>query len=88
MKKYALNERYAWKMLEEKVLILDTHTGDYFVLNSSGSDIFRGLMKNKDNAEITQDLCSTFMVTEEEASIDVNGLIERLDGDGILISHE
>ena len=88
MKTYAMNERYAWKMLEEKALVLDTHTGDYFVLNGSGSVIFRGLMNKKGSAEITEDLCRNFMVSEEEASTDVNAFIEKMSGDGILTLQE
>jgi len=84
MNKYRLNERYAWKNLDDKSLVLDTHTGDYFVCNGSGSEIWQGLMNEKVHAEIAKNLCHTFTVSEEEAAADVNAFIERLVGDGIL----
>lgn len=88
MNKYILNDRYAWRKLENNVLILDTHSGDYFVLNESGSEIWTGLMSDNRTEEIVTMMCDNFIVSQEDAFSDVKDFVESLHKDGILQHRE
>jgi hypothetical protein len=83
--RYACASRYAWRTYKNEVVILDTVSGDYFLLNETASLIWEGLLSQQGPQEICQRMVQKYKVTEEKALQDLKQLIQRLGGDGFLV---
>jgi len=82
---YACSSKYAWRKMEEKVLILDTTAGDYFLLNETASLIWEGLLSQQEPREICRTLVEAYELSEEKALRDVKELIQRLKAERFLV---
>jgi len=83
--RYACASRYAWKTYKNEVVILDTTSGDYFLLNETASLIWEGLLSQQDPRGICHQLVQKYEVAEEKALQDMKALIQRLNAEGFLV---
>lgn len=82
---YICPNKYAWRKLEGKVVILDTSSGEYYVLNETASLIWERLLSHQEPQEICQRLIQEYETSEERALQDMKELIQRLRADGLLV---
>lgn len=83
--RYACASRYAWRPYKDEIVILDTVSGDYFLLNETASLIWGRLLSQQEHQEICQTLVQKYNVSEEKALQDLKQLIRRLVADGFLV---
>lgn len=88
MERYMCSDRYAWRKLESEVVILDTISGNYFLLNETASLVWEELNSQNEPREIGLKLAQEYDVPEEKARQDVEKLIQGFMTDGFLVSDE
>ncbi len=86
MSRYECAKKFAWRTIDEKVVILDTTSGDYFTLNETASVVWGVLMDGHGSAEAVDRLGSMFDVDSVCAANDAANLIASFTQDGFLVS--
>lgn len=81
---YSCAERFAWRIIDEKVVILDTGSGDYYTLNETASAAWESLMGGCTAEETAQRLMTVFDVDAARAASDVSDLVASFERDGFL----
>ncbi len=75
------NSDILWKLIEDKVVLLDMDEGRAITLNEVGSHIWTALEKHKTEEELLKDITSAFDIDEETVRKDVfsflNDMIKR-----------
>lgn len=77
---------YSWRKLEDKVVILDTTSGDFFMLNETAGLIWEGIMAQEDRPALIRRVTTQYDVSEEDCDRDVETLIAQFISDGFLSS--
>ena len=72
------NNEILWKLIEDKVVLLDMDEGRAITLNEVGSHIWTALEKEKTNDELVQDVTSAFDIDEKTARNDVYSFLDDM----------
>jgi len=72
------NNEILWKLIEDKVVLLDMDEGRAITLNEVGSHIWTSLEKEKTNDELVQDVTSAFDIGEDTARKDTNAFLDDM----------
>ena len=72
------NNEMLWKLIEDKVVLLDMDEGRAITLNEVGSHIWTSLEKEKTNDELVQDVTSDFDIGEDTARKDTNAFLDDM----------
>lgn len=70
--------------LDDEAVLLDLKTGEYFGINSTGSQIWRDLSEGSSLVDIAVSLSQRFKLEEEMAAADVTSFISRLAEIGLV----
>ena len=60
-------ENVSWKQLGDRIVAVDTTTGDYYTLNEVASSIWRGVSDNKSTDDIVALILEEYDNTDAEA---------------------
>lgn len=74
----ARNNDILWRLIEDKVVILDTDEARAIMLNDVGSHIWRSLERQKIAEELINDVASTFDIDEKTAGKDVRSFLNDM----------
>lgn len=69
---YKRNSDILWKLIEDKVVLLDMDEGRAITLNEVGSHIWTSLEGQKAQEELAQGVISAFDIDEDTAKKDTN----------------
>jgi len=72
------NNEILWKLIEDKVVLLDMDEGRAITLNEVGSHIWTSLEKEKTNDELVQDVTSAFDIDEKTARKDTTAFLDDM----------
>ena len=72
------NNEILWKLIEDKVVLLDMDEGRAITLNEVGSHIWTALEKEKTNDELVQDVTSAFDIGEDTARKDTSNFLDDM----------
>ncbi len=84
-KNYKCASGFAWRVLDNKVVILDTGSGDYYMLNETASLIWEGVIAQQDSRKIVRKLIQEYQISEEKVLQDINRIINSLEAEGKLV---
>lgn len=84
-RRYICPEKYAWRKMENEVVILDVPSGDFFVLNETASIIWEALMTQEEPEEISQRITEEFTIPANLALQEINEVLHRFKKDGFLL---
>lgn len=82
--RYECSDRFAWRIVDGKVVILDTASGDYYTLNETATVVWESLLEGRNLDETTEKLMAVFEVDPAEARADIQALIDSFFRDGFL----
>ncbi|MEU8783052.1 lasso peptide biosynthesis PqqD family chaperone [Streptomyces sp. NPDC048637] len=71
---------------DDALVLLDERTGRYFQLNRTGAIILKELIAGADVEQVARNLARTCPVTLEEASHDVERLLDELTAASLVVS--
>lgn len=60
-------ENISWKQLGDRVVAVDTNTGDYYTFNEVASTIWAAVCDNKSMDEIVAQILEEYDITDAEA---------------------
>lgn len=72
------NSEILWKLIEDKVVILDMDEGMAITLNDVGSNIWTALESHKTKEELLVNVTSAFDIDEETARKDISSFIDDM----------
>ena len=72
------NNEVLWKLIEDKVVLLDMDEGRAITLNEVGSHIWTALEKHKTQEELLQDVTSAFDIDENTARKDTIAFLDDM----------
>lgn len=72
------NNAILWKLIEDKVVLLDMDEARAITLNDVGSHIWTALENHKTRDEIAQDISSAFDIDEKTAKKDVYSFLDEM----------
>jgi len=81
---YICPGKYAWRKMENEVVILDVSSGDFFVLNETASIIWEALMAQEEPEAISQRITEEFTIPANLALQEINEVLHRFKKDGFL----
>lgn len=81
------NEKVAWRVLEDKSILLHLHSGIYYTLNEAGKFLWESFDGKKPLAEIHDGMMGRYDVDEETARADVLEITQDLMKED-LVSYE
>jgi hypothetical protein len=83
---YAVDQdRVTWDEIDGETLIINTETGYYFSLEGAGSAMWALLAQGEDEPAIVDRIVSEYDVAASTVRADLEGLIEALRGEELLI---
>jgi predicted Rdx family selenoprotein len=71
-------------MMDDEMVLLNTDTGEYFVLNKVGALIWEQLESAAENSQIINEITKRFEVTREQAEHDFKGFLNELEEKGLI----
>jgi len=74
----------AFEVLADRVTILDTSSGEYFTLNGVATRTWALIHEGRTIGTVVETLASEFDAPEELVRADVDALVDRLVGRGLL----
>lgn len=74
----ARNNEILWKLIEDKVVLLDMDEGRAIMLNEVGSHIWTTLANQKTKDELVQDVVTVFDIDEDTAKKDVFSFLNEM----------
>jgi len=80
-----VNEKIIAKKIQGEMVLLNTESGDYFSLNSLGTEIFECISKGMQSEDITGLLFSKYNVEFHILENDVTSIISKMFEKNILI---
>lgn len=84
MSQFEIPQDVVSRELEGEQVLLDMASGAYFGLNEAGSLIWKLLLESKSKAEITTEIVSSYEVTPEEATKDIEQLFSLMQEKNLL----
>jgi hypothetical protein len=84
MSRYAIAEGVLVQKVVSDTVLLDSERGEYFELNSMGSEMLHRLERLGDPELVMAELLEEYMVSPEELRADLDGLIRGLMGAGLV----
>lgn len=72
------NNEILWKLIDEKVVLLDMDEGRAITLNDVGSHIWITLANQKTKDELVQDVVTAFDIDEDTAKKDVFSFLNEM----------
>ena len=75
---YKRNNDILWKLIEDRVVLLDMDEGRAITLNEVGSNIWTALEKHKTKEELLQDVTAAFDIDEKTARRDVYSFLDEM----------
>lgn len=72
------NNEILWKLVEDKVVLLDMDEGRAIMLNEVGSHIWTTLANQKTKDELVQDVVTVFDIDEDTAKKDVFSFLNEM----------
>lgn len=69
-------------------VLLDLDSGEYYSLNRVGTFIWSLINGKRDVSHIVDEVTGKFDISTKQAGLDVNGLIEKLIGEGLVEAHD
>lgn len=72
-----------WNIVDDEVVLLNLDSGHYYSLNNSGRHIWELLDGKNKISDIIQAICTDFEVEPNEATKDVNILVDELLKEGL-----
>jgi len=72
------NNDILWKLIEDKVVLLDMDEGRAITLNEVGSHIWTSLEKHKTQEELLQDVTSAFDIDKDTARKDTTAFLDDM----------
>ena len=72
------NNEILWKLIEDKVVLLDMDEGRAITLNEVGSHIWTSLEKEKTNDELVLDVVTAFNIDEDTAKKDTHSFLDEM----------
>jgi hypothetical protein len=74
---YSINPNISWKLLKDKVVVVNIDNGNYYTFNFTSSLIWQSVDQGKSVAEVEQLLAEQFPeVTSQVIEEDVNEIID------------
>jgi hypothetical protein len=78
--KAQLRSDLTWREIDDKIIVLDLHSGKYLELNATGAALWKLLAEGAvAREELTQRLVSEFQVDDETATRDVEAFLSGLE---------
>lgn len=75
-------------MMDDEMVLLNTDTGEYFVLNKVGALIWEQLENAMENSQIINEITGKFEVTREQAEHDFKVFLNELEEKGLICVSE
>lgn len=72
------NNEILWKLVEDKVVLLDMDEGRAIMLNEVGSHIWTTLANQKTKDELVQDVITAFDIDEDTAKKDTHSFLNEM----------
>lgn len=79
------NDEIPWKTLDDRVVVLDLASGDFFELDEVGCRIWQALDGVQSLEQHAQRLVSEFGIDADTARSDVVAFVSELDGMGLVV---
>jgi hypothetical protein len=73
-----------WRVVDKEVVLLDLRASRYFIVNSSGSLLWKMLAEGSTPARLSGELIHSYSVDRARASEDVDRFVSELDSLGLL----
>ena len=83
---YSLSKEFVWKEVGDRVVVLNLDSGRYYLLNSSGSLIWRELMEGLSPDQIIGGVCNMFDVDKKTAENDTAEMIRRFLSKNMIVA--
>ncbi|KAF0121589.1 MAG: hypothetical protein FD151_1166 [bacterium] len=72
------NNDILWKLIEDKVVLLDMDEGRAIILNDVGSHIWMALEKQKTQEELVHEVTTAFDIDEDVAKKDTRSFLDEM----------
>lgn len=72
------------RRVDDEIVILDVKSGQYFGLNDVGATIWECLSEDCSREDLVDTILQTYDVDREQASLDVDELVEQLVEAGLV----
>jgi hypothetical protein len=79
-----INDKIIARKLQGETVLLNMENGDYFTLNTVGTEIYGHISKGKNIDEITGMLFEQYDVDKKDLEKDIRALIEKLKDKNII----
>jgi hypothetical protein len=73
-----------WRVVDREVVMLDLRASRYFIVNSSGTLLWKMLAEGSTRARLSAELARSYAVDRARASDDVDRFMSKLDSHGLL----
>lgn len=83
-KSFEITPTVIWRVVDDNTVVVSPENGDVVVLSETGSIIWQMLADKKAVSEIESYLASHYIVSVEQAEIDVHNFIEELIQSGLI----
>lgn len=83
---YVCADKFAWRKLDNEVVILDTTSGSYYLLNETAGRIWELLIEKLSLEKICLNLIHEYDITKEKALDDIKKIINSFKKDGFIVS--
>ncbi|MEN8209753.1 MAG: PqqD family protein [Candidatus Fermentibacteria bacterium] len=82
--RYKISERIVSREVDDGIVLINLDSGFYYSFNGTACFIFNMLKKDKDTAEVVDELKAEFDISEEEARDDLKKFIGTLEKEEIV----
>ncbi|MCX5753130.1 MAG: PqqD family protein [Candidatus Krumholzibacteria bacterium] len=82
-----VSDRVVYREIDDKIVLINLDSGFYYSLNEVGCFIFNRILKSKEVGDILDEIESTFEVSQREAREDLDGFVESLRREKIILAN-
>ncbi len=79
-----LTDRFTETEIDDEIVVMQLDTGDFFSLTGTSTAIWRLIDGSRDRQALVAKLCAEFGAAEAEVAADVDELLGKLRGAGLL----
>jgi hypothetical protein len=85
---FRINEKIVFKEIDGQIVLINLQSGFYYSLNKTGTLVFRMIKERQEVPDIIRNLCDTYGLPQEDVRLDLEGYLNALFDEKILVESE
>lgn len=73
-----------WKKIQDETVLINIDTGCYYSFNKIGSEIWEGILRNRQKAEIVENISENYDEEKKVVEADVNRILGILEKENLV----